>query len=80
MMRVNSTPTMVQVCGTEGCLSFIDQTPSLASTTVKYLEFAPGAWRPRYPKPREFSVGGFTRFADFAITPKWLVPWGRGEP
>ena len=62
-----------KVCGTEGCLSFIDQAPSLGSTTVKYLEFAPGAWRPRYPKPREFSVGGFTRFADFAITPKWLV-------
>ena len=62
-----------KVCGTEGCLAFIDQVPSALQTTVKYMEFAPGAWRPRYPKPREFSVGGFTRFADFAITPKWLV-------
>ena len=62
-----------KVCGTEGCLTFIDQVPSALQTTVKFLEFAPGAWRARYPKPREFSVGGFTRFSDFAITPKWLV-------
>jgi len=62
-----------KVCGTENCLTFIDQTPSALSTTVKYMEFAPGAWRGRYPKPRSFSVGGYTRFEDFAITPKWLV-------
>jgi len=54
-------------------LTFITQTPSALNTTVRYLEFAPGAWRPRYPNARQIDVGGYTRFADFAITPKWFV-------
>ncbi|CAJ1333687.1 unnamed protein product, partial [Effrenium voratum] len=62
-----------KVCGTEGCLTFISQSPSALDTTVRYVEYAPGAWRPRYPKPRQFSVGGYTRFSDFGITPRWLV-------
>lgn len=62
-----------RVCGTEQCLTFITQTPSALSTAVSYVEFAPGAWRPRYPNARKIDVGGYTRFSDFAITPKWFI-------
>lgn len=62
-----------KICGTEECLTFISQAPSAVNTTVCYYEFAPGAWRARYRKPRQIEVGGYTRFSDFAITPKWFV-------
>lgn len=47
--------------------------PSALNTTVRFVEFAPGAWRPRYQSARQIGVGGYTRFSDFAITPKWFV-------